>query len=216
MSQHYICADDFLDGAENFLDESDDDDDAPQEKGFTKITIADEDSSDEEVVEINQSGGFELPSPTEDDVLRKFETMDADELIVEEVPVAGTKVAIDDDDSVEEVPVKTGGTKVAIEDSSEDEENLLVAETVPESLKPDPPSQGVKVAIEDDEDDDAQSYLLCCCVVLRSVVRAMRLAPWCRWRRQRDVVCTARARRRRERNGQVTEKRIRALMNLSG
>ena len=81
--------------------------------------------------------------------------MDADELIVEEVPVQGTKVAIDDDDdSVEEVPVKTGGTKVAIEDSSEDEENLLVAETVPESLKPDPPSQGVKVAIEDDDDDD--------------------------------------------------------------
>ena len=76
-------------------------------------------------------------------MLRKFETMDADELIVEEVPVQGTKVAIDDDDSVEEVPVKTGGTKVAIEDSSEDE-NLLVAETVPESLKPDPPSQGVK------------------------------------------------------------------------
>ena len=79
--------------------------------------------------------------------------MDEDELIVEEVPVQGTKVAIDDDDSVEEVPVKTGGTKVAIEDSSEDE-NLLVAETVPESLKPDPPSQGVKVAIEDDDDDD--------------------------------------------------------------
>ena len=87
-------------------------------------------------------------------MLRKFETMDEDELVVEEVPVAGTKVAIDDDDSVEEVPVKTGGTKVAIEDSSEDEENLLVAETVPESLKPDPPSQGVKVAIEDDDDDD--------------------------------------------------------------
>ena len=104
-------------------------------------------------MEIN-NGGFELPSPTEDDVLRKFETMDADELIVEEVPVQGTKVAIDDDDSVEEVPVKTGGTKVAIEDSSEDEENLLVAETVPESLKPDPPSQGVKVAIEDDDDDE--------------------------------------------------------------
>mmetsp|Transcript_2864 Transcript_2864/g.6570 ORF Transcript_2864/g.6570 Transcript_2864/m.6570 type:complete len:366 (-) Transcript_2864:829-1926(-) len=81
--------------------------------------------------------------------------MDEDELIVEEVPVAGTKVAIDDDDeSVEEVPVKTSGTKVAIEDSSEDEENLLVAETVPESLKPDPPSQGVKVAIEDDDDDE--------------------------------------------------------------
>ena len=58
--------------------ESDDDDDAPQEKGFTKIQIADEDSSDEEVVEINQSGGFELPSPTEDEVLRKFETMDDD------------------------------------------------------------------------------------------------------------------------------------------
>ena len=35
------------------------------------------------------NGGFELPSPTEDDVLRKFETMDEDELIVEEVPVAG-------------------------------------------------------------------------------------------------------------------------------
>ena len=134
--------------------ESDDDEDAPQETGFTKIQIADEDSSDEEVVEINATGGFELPSPTEDDVLRKFETMDADELIVEEVPVQGTKVAIDDDDSVEEVPVKTGGTKVAIEDSSEDEENLLVAETVPESLKPDPPSQGVKVAIEDDDEDD--------------------------------------------------------------
>ena len=135
--------------------ESDDDDDAPQEKGFTKIQIADEDSSDEEVVEINATGGFELPSPTEDEVLRKFETMDEDELIVEEVPVAGTKIAIeDDDDSVEEAPVKTGGTKVAIEDSSEDEENLLVAETVPESLKPDPPSQGVKVAIEDDDDDE--------------------------------------------------------------
>ena len=116
-----------------------------------------------------------MPSPTEDDVLRKFETMDEDELIVEEVPVQGTKIAIEDDDdsveevnqrepihyaderrccSVEEVPVKTGGTKVAIEDSSEDEENLLVAETVPESLKPDPPSRGVKVAIEDDDDDD--------------------------------------------------------------
>jgi tetratricopeptide (TPR) repeat protein len=134
--------------------ESDDDDDAPQESGFTKIQIADEDSSDEEVVEINQSGGFELPSPTEDEVLRKFETMDEDELIVEEVPVAGTKITIEDDDSVEEVPVKTGGTKVAIEDSSEDEENLLVAETVPESLKPDPPSKGVKVAIEDDDDDE--------------------------------------------------------------
>ena len=80
--------------------------------------------------------------------------MDEDELVVEEVPVAGTKVAIEDDDDVEEVPVKTGGTKVAIEDSSEDEENLLVAETVPESLQPDPPSQGVKVAIEDDEEDD--------------------------------------------------------------
>merc|ERR1719321_813813 len=81
--------------------------------------------------------------------------MDEDELVVEEVPVQGTKVAIDDDDdSVEEVPVKTGGTKVAIEDSSEDEENLLVAEIVPESLKPDPPSQGVKVAIEDEDDDD--------------------------------------------------------------
>ena len=79
--------------------------------------------------------------------------MDDDELIVEEVPVSGTKVAIADDDSVEEVPVKTGGTKVVIDDESEDE-NLLVAETVPESLKPDPPSQGVKVAIEDDEDDD--------------------------------------------------------------
>ena len=32
-----------------------------------------------------------MPSPTEDDVLRKFETMDEDELIVEEVPVQGTK-----------------------------------------------------------------------------------------------------------------------------
>ena len=88
-------------------------------------------------------------------------------MIVEEVPVAGTKVAIDDDDSVEEVAVKTGGTKVAIDDSSEDE-NLLVAETVPESLKPDAPgvkvaiadesdeepSKGVKVAIEDDDDDE--------------------------------------------------------------
>ena len=126
----------------------------PKSRASRKLQIADEDSSSEEVVEINATGGFELPSPTEDDVLRKFETMDEDELIVEEVPVQGTKVAIDDDDSVEEVPVKTGGTKVAIEDSSEDEENLLVAETVPESLKPDPPSQGVKVAIEDDDDDD--------------------------------------------------------------
>ena len=60
------------------------DEDAPQETGFTKIAIADEDSSDEEVVEINATGGFELPSPTEDDVLRKFETMDEDELIVED------------------------------------------------------------------------------------------------------------------------------------
>ena len=79
--------------------------------------------------------------------------MDEDELIVEEVPVAGTKVAIDDDDSVEEVPVKTGGTKVAIEDSSEDERICSWRDRA-ESLKPDPPSQGVKVAIEDDDDDD--------------------------------------------------------------
>ena len=39
--------------------ESDDDDDAPQEKGFTKITIADEDSSDEEVVD---TGKCVIPS----------------------------------------------------------------------------------------------------------------------------------------------------------
>merc|ERR1712164_64658 len=66
---------------------------------------------------------------------------------------------------------------------------------------------------DDDDDDDAQSSLLCCCVVLRSVVRAMRLAPWCRWRRQRDVVCTARARRRRERNGQL---RVHELVHALG
>jgi len=61
---------------------------------------------------------------------------------------------------------------------------------------------------EDDEDEEDTNTL---CVLRRfrlrgwreKGLRAMRLA-WCRWR-QRDVVCNARARRRRERNGQVTE-----------
>lgn len=132
------------------LIESDGDDDVPR-GGFTKIQIADEDSSDEEVLEMG-ADGFELPSSNEDDMLAKLATEDGDdldELVVEEVPVGGTKITIENDD---DEPV--AGTKMVIEDSDEDE-HLLVAETVPASLQKDPP--GVKVAIDDASDEEEPS-----------------------------------------------------------
>jgi len=130
------------------IDDSEDENDDGNAPKFTKIAIADEDSSDDDDDEILEAGadGFELPEPKpadEDDLLARLAADDGAEI------GGGSKIAIDESESEEDVPISTS-CKIAIDD---DDDELLMEE-VPVGAES--PTRGVKVAICDSGSDDDQ------------------------------------------------------------